>query len=179
MPVAFSFVSVVVISFGRKTISTTCPKPLRVTRDGSPQMFVYFCATDEGKKVLAEWKKLASYVVGLSTSEAAQNLGLKPLGEESGSAEKLAEFIVGGQSKLPLERPRVKRIVRVREEDWLCRLVERLRHVRASTRNILRQIFPRLVLFKTDAEAEWTRDCRSGQNEVLFKRRVCSHRKIE
>ncbi len=48
--------------------------------------------------MLKEWRKLRSYVVGLSTGEAAEKLGLECRGEESGSAEKLAEFITAGQS---------------------------------------------------------------------------------
>ena len=54
------------------------------------------CA-EEGEQVLEEWKKLRSYVVGVSTGEATEKLGLIPIGEETGSAEKLAEFIVAGQ----------------------------------------------------------------------------------
>ena len=47
--------------------------------------------------MLKEWRKLKSYVVGISTGEAAEKLGLIPIGEETGSAEKLAEYIVSGQ----------------------------------------------------------------------------------
>ena len=46
--------------------------------------------------MLEEWRKLKSYVVGISTGEAAEKLGLIPIGEETGSAEKLAEYIVSG-----------------------------------------------------------------------------------
>ena len=57
----------------------------------------HFVCVEEGEQVLQEWKKLRSYVVGVSTGEATEKLGLIPMGEETGSAEKLAEFIVAGQ----------------------------------------------------------------------------------
>ena len=57
----------------------------------------HIVCTEEGEQVLEEWKKLRSYVVGVSTGEATEKLGLIPIGEETGSAEKLAEFIVAGQ----------------------------------------------------------------------------------
>ena len=55
------------------------------------------CAQRRESRSLEEWKKLRSYVVGVSTGEATEKLGLIPIGEETGSAEKLAEFIVAGQ----------------------------------------------------------------------------------
>lgn len=50
---------------------------------------------------VSEWKDKLAFAVGKKTAEDVQRLGLKPLGEESGTGANLADYIL----KYPIEKP--------------------------------------------------------------------------
>ncbi|EXX51966.1 uncharacterized protein OCT59_029628 [Rhizophagus irregularis] len=53
-----------------------------------------FFSSDEKKDVLDKWKKLPYFVVGKSTAKAIRELNVNPFGDESGSSEILADYII-------------------------------------------------------------------------------------
>ena len=68
----------------------------------SPRTADAWKRTPESRRLLARWTGMPTYAVGPRTAQDALELGLRPEGQDRGSAGGLADYIIGRRPRLPL-----------------------------------------------------------------------------